>query len=63
MRPPILERRDFLRRPGLGLGILGPAELHAAQGTTTGPHFAPKAKRLIHFYLNGGPSHALATKS
>src|SRR5688572_8672479 len=22
-----------------------------------GPHFAPKAKRVIHFFLNGGPSH------
>ena len=21
------------------------------------PHFAPKAKRVIHFFLNGGPSH------
>src|SRR5690606_8658103 len=21
------------------------------------PHFAPKAKRVIHIYLNGGPSH------
>ena len=21
------------------------------------PHFAPRAKRMIHFFLNGGPSH------
>jgi hypothetical protein len=21
------------------------------------PHFAPKAKRVVHFFLNGGPSH------
>src|SRR6184192_2777361 len=21
------------------------------------PHFAPRAKRVIHFFLNGGPSH------
>jgi hypothetical protein len=21
------------------------------------PHFAPKAKRMVHFFLNGGPSH------
>ena len=23
-----------------------------------GPHFAPKAKRVIHLFMNGGPSHA-----
>ncbi len=22
-----------------------------------GPHFAPRARRVIHFFLNGGPSH------
>ena len=22
-----------------------------------GPHFAPKAKRVIHLFMNGGPSH------
>ncbi|HAV30837.1 MAG TPA: DUF1501 domain-containing protein, partial [Planctomycetaceae bacterium] len=21
------------------------------------PHFTPKAKRVVHFFLNGGPSH------
>ena len=21
------------------------------------PHFAPKAKRVIHLFMNGGPSH------
>ena len=24
---------------------------------TLGPHFAPRAKRVIHIFLNGGPSH------
>ena len=34
-----------------------------ASGVTTGPlapkapHFAPKAKRIIHIFLNGGVSH------
>lgn len=49
---PFLSRRDFLRRSGMGLASLGLADLHAAK-----PHFAPKAKRVIHFFLNGGPSH------
>ncbi len=52
-----LTRRDFLRRSGLGFGMLGLADLTAHAATTRGPHFAPKAKRVIHFFLNGGPSH------
>jgi hypothetical protein len=53
-----LTRRDFLRRSGMGLGMLGLADLHASDGALIqAPHFAPKAKRVIHFFLNGGPSH------
>jgi hypothetical protein len=42
---------------------LGDDRLLAADGTTvatmprSGTHHAPKAKRVIHFFLNGGPSH------
>ena len=36
----------------MGMAALGLADLHAVR-----PHFAPKAKRVIHFFLNGGPSH------
>jgi hypothetical protein len=54
---PPLTRRDFLRRSGIGLGMLGLADLTANAATNHGPHFAPKAKRVIHFFLNGGPSH------
>ncbi len=58
---PPLTRRDFLRRSGIGFGMLGLAGLCGPQTanaiTTRGPHFAPKAKRVIHFFLNGGPSH------
>ena len=36
----------------MGMAALGLADLHAAKS-----HFAPKAKRVIHFFLNGGPSH------
>jgi hypothetical protein len=54
---PILNRRDFLRRSGMGLGMLGLADLQAAASAKSSAHFAPKAKRVIHFFLNGGPSH------
>jgi len=56
----------------LGLGLLNstdssrsfsqePAGVTASQPSNSlrakAPHFAPKAKRMIHFFLNGGPSH------
>jgi len=52
MNPLPISRRDFLRRSGVGFGMLGFADLANATA-----HFAPKAKRVIHFFLNGGPSH------
>ncbi|MEQ1749561.1 MAG: DUF1501 domain-containing protein [Prosthecobacter sp.] len=48
-----LTRRDFLSRSGMGMAMLGLGDVMAASK----PHFAPKAKRVIHFFLNGGPSH------
>jgi hypothetical protein len=62
---PLLSRRDFLQRSGVGFGMLGLAALlgesrgllGATEAHIPGPHFAPKAKRVIHFFLNGGPSH------
>jgi hypothetical protein len=63
---PFVSRRDFLRRAGLGLGgvSLAALESSARAGTAApsplaprAPHFAPRAKRVIHFFLNGGPSH------
>jgi hypothetical protein len=56
----------------MGMGTLGLANLFGTLGATApaalasgeplslaprAPHFAPKAKRVIHFFLNGGPSH------
>ncbi len=41
----------------MGMAMLGLADLHAAGTAGMKPHFAPKAKRVIHFFLNGGPSH------
>jgi len=70
--PSFLSRREFLRRSGMGMGTLGLASvigapdlwMPAAAGAESidplaphAPHFAPKAKRVIHFFLNGGPSH------
>src|SRR5687768_3203172 len=59
-------RRELLQRSGLGLGALGLAGLlgdtEAAAPSPDGPlapkapHFPAKAKRVIHFFLNGGPS-------
>src|SRR5437867_3315104 len=57
---PLMSRRDLLRRAGMGFGLLGLAgTLHAAGRLSTAPrtHFAPKAKRVIFLFMNGGPSH------
>ncbi len=66
-----LTRRDLLCRGGMGMGALALAGVMGdALGDTTRsagnldsplapkqPHFAAKAKRVIHLFLNGGPSH------
>ncbi len=66
-----MTRRDFLRRCGMGMGALGLAELLSGLGwaeTARGenyvsplrpkaPPFPAKAKRVIHIFANGGPSH------
>src|SRR5688500_13365198 len=58
----LVTRREMLRRMcgGFGMvslaGLLGPQMLFAANAAR-GPHFTPKAKRVIFLFLNGGPSH------
>ena len=59
----ILDRRDFLRRCGMGFGGLAlgglmgeSASAAPVDGYGTIPHFAPKAKRVVHLFMNGGPS-------
>ena len=57
-----ISRRDFLGRCGMGMGALslGSIVAPAAFGDAGLPglsHFPGKAKRVIHFFLNGGPSH------
>ena len=68
-RTPDFSRRDFLARSGLGLaglglGALANQELRAAADLAALnplapklPHFAAKAERVIHIFLNGGASH------
>jgi hypothetical protein len=61
-----LNRREMLARAGTGFGMLGLASLLAddrlladdAGGSLApkSPHFSGKAKRVIHFFCNGGPS-------
>src|SRR5687767_8309255 len=66
-----LTRREFLNRCGMGMGSLGLASIMAQMGLTQSaagsaftnpllakqPHFPAKAKRVIHLFMNGGPSH------
>jgi hypothetical protein len=71
MLPLIPSRRRLLASAGTGIGLLAlPGLLQdAAAGAdllqsealrdplgARRPHFAPKARRIIHIYLNGGPS-------
>src|SRR5260221_14528757 len=68
-----LTRCDFLGRCGMGFGMLGLANLLGPQAlgaalasdgvsgnsplSPKAPHFAARAKRVIHIFANGGPSH------
>jgi hypothetical protein len=64
----LLNRREMLGKMCAGFGMLGLAGLlgspsmfaqaaAASGGTARLPHFAPRAKRLVFLFLNGGPSH------
>ena len=52
-------RRKFLHRCGMGMGALGLEGILQADSVdnTVRNHFPIRAKRVIHFFLNGGPSH------
>jgi len=52
-----LSRREMIQALGGGLGALGLANLLAtsASAAPTGPHFRPRAKRVIQLFMNGGP--------
>jgi hypothetical protein len=67
---PDVCRRDFLRRSGLGFGMLALADLLRLDGQLARagaaprafdlaprpPHFAPRAKAVVLLFQNGGPS-------
>src|SRR4051794_35859709 len=60
MTPLHISRRQALARLGGGLGYLGLASALQAAGETQSspvgvPHFPPRAKRVIHLFMNGGP--------
>jgi uncharacterized protein (DUF1501 family) len=64
----LLSRREFFSRLGTGAGALALASLMAEEAQASAPsrqrydllpkapHFAPKAKRVIYLFQNGGPS-------
>ena len=52
-------RRTLLQRFGMGLPALGLSTLlhsEAAASPQKEPHFQPKAKHVVHLFMNGGPS-------
>lgn len=63
-----INRRDFLRKSGMGLGAIALGSLinpintfannqsDAIDGILEKPHFAPRAKRIIYLFQSGGPS-------
>jgi len=57
-----LSRRNLLKQCGMGLGTLGLAgllnqeQLLATEADALLPHARPRAKRVIHVFLNGGLS-------
>jgi len=58
----MLTRRAMLTRCGTGLGLLALNGVLADDGRADplapkSPHFAAKAKRVVHLFMNGGPSH------
>jgi len=55
MSPNSLSRREALCRMGGGLGMLGLAATLSAPGAAPRAHFTPRAKRVIHLFMNGGP--------
>ena len=64
MEPHVIARRDLLATAAQSVGLLGLATTlgNEATASVTGPlatrppHFAPRARRIIHLWMNGGPS-------
>ncbi|MCB1230830.1 MAG: DUF1501 domain-containing protein [Verrucomicrobiae bacterium] len=61
--PSPLSRRDLLLKTGFGFGAMAASDLLAAANVSSEtplavrqPHFPARAKRVIHLFMNGGPS-------
>ncbi len=64
----LLSRRELVQNLGAGTGMIGLTSLLSDSGFLNAapsnanplnpkePHFKPKAKYLIHLFMNGGPS-------
>ena len=64
LSPYSLTRRDMLARIGMGFGALGLGDLLAETSSISlnplavrQPPMPAKAKRVVHLFMNGGPSH------
>lgn len=66
MEKMFLTRRQLLTRSGMGFGMTGlMGLLQEAQGAPASvnplapkqPHFPARARRVVHLFMNGGPSH------
>ena len=60
----MLNRRMMLERSAMGMGALALGSMLQSVDASEAnplavrkPHFAAKAKRVIHLFMNGGPSH------
>ena len=60
----MLNRRMMLERSAMGMGALALGTMFQSANASEAnplavrkPHFAAKAKRVIHLFMNGGPSH------
>ncbi|MCE9534741.1 MAG: DUF1501 domain-containing protein, partial [Planctomycetes bacterium] len=58
-----ISRRSMLQQTGTGLGVVGLAGILQDQGLLAADplapklaHAAPRAKHIIHLFMNGGPS-------
>jgi hypothetical protein len=58
---PTVSRRALIHKLGGSIGSIAVASALPASGaerSIAGPHFQPRAKRVIHLFMNGGPYQA-----
>src|SRR5438105_3154688 len=71
LQDQLLTRRQLLHRCGMGFGMVGLAGVLDSAGmlmpaanaapvnplAPRPPHFTGRAQRVVHLFMNGGPSH------